>query len=372
MSQLETLFTQAWQKQATWLWLLLPLSWLYALISMIRRWLYRQGWLKSYRATIPVMVIGNISVGGSGKTPLIITLVEYLQQQGVAVGVISRGYSGDVSQMPAIVTQESLPTVVGDEPCLIVASTSVPMAVCPNRQQAIETLQQQYPDVQLIIADDGLQHYALQRDIEWIVVDSARGFGNRQLLPTGFLRESVARLKTATVIYHIPTQQTVDKVINVNIKNSAASPPKQMWLQPALPQKLVAASEGGQTIQQPVQAEDGMEVKQDCAPKQGEMVYAVTGIGYPKRFFNTLQQLGYQVIERAFADHHDFLAEDLLGLDKYPILVTSKDAVKIQVLARNNPQIAALPIWVIPVRAQLTDACYTILKQQLSIVNIRY
>lgn len=183
---IETAITRAWQRKAAWLWLLLPVSWLYGGLIWLRHQAYKLGWFASFRAPVPVMVIGNITVGGSGKTPLIITLVDYLQQQGIKVGVISRGYGGDSNQMPALVTKESLPSAVGDEPCLIVNMTAVPMAVCPNRQQAIETLLAVHPDLQLIIADDGLQHYALQRDIEWIVVDVARGFGNQQLLPTGF------------------------------------------------------------------------------------------------------------------------------------------------------------------------------------------
>ena len=240
MSQLETLFTNAWQKQSLWLWLLLPFSWLYALVISIRRWLYQCAWLKSYRAPVPVMVVGNISVGGSGKTPLIIALVEHLQQQGVAVGVISRGYGGDTAQMPALVTATSTPKQVGDEPCLIVASTQVPMSVCPNRQQAIEKLLAVYPKLQLIIADDGLQHYALKRDLEWIVVDASRGFGNQQLLPTGFLREPVSRLKHSTVIYHLATKQEAKAEDDSGTKTAPTSLPKQMWLQPTTLHRLLA------------------------------------------------------------------------------------------------------------------------------------
>ena len=373
MSQLETLFTDAWQKQSAWLWLLLPLSWLYRLIITLRHWLYQQGWLKSYRAPIPIMVIGNISVGGSGKTPLIIALVEHLQQQGVAVGVISRGYGGDTTQMPALVTSDSTPKQVGDEPCLIVASTQVPMSVCPNRQQAIEQLLQHHPKLQLIIADDGLQHYALQRDIEWIVVDASRGFGNQQLLPTGFLREPVSRLKHSTVIYHTVNPHGVDAA-SVNKKLSqipqSTPKPKQMWLQPAAVKQLLPSSRMRQLdenlVKKPVENID------HSAPKLGDTVYAVTGIGYPKRFFDTLRQQGYKVIEKPFSDHHVFVAEELLCLDQHPIMVTSKDAVKIRVLAQSNPQIAALPIWVLPVSAQLTEACYMTLKQQLNTLGIVY
>ncbi len=156
---IETAITRAWQRKAAWLWLLLPIR-LYGLLTLLRRQAYKAGLFASFRAPVPIMVIGNITVGGSGKTPLIITLVSYLQQQGVKVGVISRGYGGDSSQMPALVTRDSLPSTVGDEPCLIVNVTAAPMAVCPNREQAITTLLNAHPDLQLIIADDGLQHYA--------------------------------------------------------------------------------------------------------------------------------------------------------------------------------------------------------------------
>src|SRR5690606_26701021 len=159
---IETTMTRAWQRQAAWLWLLLPVSWLYGFITMVRRQAYQVGLFSSYRAPVAVMVIGNITVGGSGKTPLIIALVNYLQKQGIKVGVSSRGYGGDSDQMPALVHADSLPSVVGGEPCLSDNMTGAAMAVCPNRKQAITTLLNAYPDLQLIIADDGLQHYALQ------------------------------------------------------------------------------------------------------------------------------------------------------------------------------------------------------------------
>ncbi|WP_227429624.1 tetraacyldisaccharide 4'-kinase [Psychrobacter sp. I-STPA6b] len=351
MAQLETLFTQAWQRQAKWLWLLLPVSWLYGMVVFLRKQLYHYGCLKSYRAPIPVMVIGNISVGGSGKTPLIISLVHELQRRGVAVGVISRGYGGDTQLMPTLVTEQSLPQAVGDEPCLIVANTQVPMSVCPNRQQAIEKLLSVYPNLQLIIADDGLQHYALQRDIEWIVVDSSRGFGNQQLLPTGFLREPLSRLDGATVIYHITAQS--------DLQHGDVNDTYYMQLQPSKLYRLLAKKECLDTE------------NLSSSPKNGATVYAVSGIGYPQRFFQSLRQLGYKVIERAFPDHHAFVEDDLLDLSDYPIIITSKDAVKIKVLAQQYSKIAALSIWVLPVSAQLSSPCYDLLFQQLADVGIK-
>ncbi len=364
---IETAITDAWQRRAIWLWLLLPLSWLYGLISHLRRQAYKVGLLKSYQAPVPIMVIGNITVGGSGKTPLIITLVDYLQQRNVQVGVISRGYGGDSTQMPALVTETSLPSVVGDEPCLIVGMTAVPMAVCPNREQAIATLLAANPNLQLIIADDGLQHYALQRDIEWIVVDVARGFGNKQLLPAGFLREPLTRLDNATVIHH--------EKANTN-DNKLSTQRLTMQLQPDSLQPLFAISDQSKL--------DDTEAS-EMLPKSGDKVHGVSGIGYPQRFFTTLGSLGFEVIPHSYPDHHDFDLNDLRQYDQYPIIVTSKDAVKIRHLfmrakkeASNKgvkPSIAdhkALlnRLWVLPVTAVLSANCYQTLEQQLKDLDI--
>ncbi len=374
---IETAITDAWQRRAPWLWLLLPVSWLYGLITRLRRQAYRLGLIASFRAPVPVMVIGNITVGGSGKTPLIISLVQYLQQHDIKVGVISRGYGGASEQMPALVTETSLPSVVGDEPCLIVNMTAVPMAVCPNRQQAIETLLAAHPDLQLIIADDGLQHYALQRDIEWIVVDVARGFGNKQLLPAGFLREPMARLTDATVVHH-------------EIANATATPDSEP-LTPRLTMQL--QPDKLQALWQPKMSDsafdiDGLNGKlaMEAMPKQGSKVHAVSGIGYPQRFFATLKSLGFEVIAHPYPDHHDFSLSELLQYNQYPIIVTSKDAVKIRALllaemTKNNTEnsesptdtdskILASRLWVLPVTAVLSATCYQILHQQLKDLGI--
>lgn len=367
---LETTITRAWQVKAAWLWLLLPISWLYGGIAILRRQLYKRGWLSSYRAPIPVMVIGNITVGGSGKTPLIISLVDYLQAKGITVGVISRGYGGDSRQMPALVTADSLPRVVGDEPCLIVSMTGVAMAVCPHRQQAIETLLAAHPDLQLIIADDGLQHYALQRDIEWIVVDVARGFGNQQLLPTGFLREPISRLQDATVIEHTKPK----KMLNPNHPQSAATSTRlTMQLQPDTLQLLWQPA----VVTHPLP-------HHLPTPVSGMTVHAVSGIGYPQRFFMTLQTLGFEVLEHPYPDHHDFSVAELLQYSHYPIIITSKDAVKIRALLSQQPVDDAsisnpitdplnellARLWVLPVTAELSQACYQTLNQQLKQLDI--
>src|SRR5690606_480007 len=363
---IETTMTRAWQRQAAWLWLLLPVSWLYGFITMLRRHAYKIGLLSSYRAPIPVMVIGNITVGGSGKTPLIIELVTHLHKQGIKVGVISGGYGGDNSQMPALVYADSLPSIVGDEPSLIVNMTGATMAVCPNRKQPITTLLNAYLDLQLIIADDGLQHYALQRDIEWIVVDASRGFGNQQLLPTGFLREPMSRLQGANVVYH----EKAEMVATDN--NQAQAKRLTMHLQADKLQLLwsSAAEIDGSNV---------TEEKIPMPPMSNSRVHAVSGIGYPQRFFDTLLSLGFDVIGHAYPDHYDFSLTELLQYSELPIIVTSKDAVKIRALLINmssrqplNDEYQELVnrLWVLPVTAVLSDSCYVSLQQQLKALNI--
>ncbi|WP_372843708.1 tetraacyldisaccharide 4'-kinase [Psychrobacter sp.] len=364
---IETIITGAWQRKAAWLWLLLPVSWLYALLMVLRRQAYKAGIFASYRAPIPVMVIGNITVGGSGKTPLIIALVHHLQQQGIKVGVISRGYGGDSSQMPALVHAESLPSIVGDEPCLIVNMTGAAMAVSPNRQQAIAILLDAHPDLQLIIADDGLQHYVLQRDVEWVVVDAARGFGNKQLLPTGFLREPISRLKDANVIYH----QKPD-TCSIDNKADPSTPLTGQLTMHLQPDNLELLWSSNNYI-------DDLEVVRAIAPKKGSQVHAVSGIGYPQRFFDTLNALGLEVISHPYPDHYDFSLDELLQYADHPIIVTSKDAVKIRALITQATIHQALSskydklisrLWVLPVTAVLSDSCYEQLQQQLQTLNI--
>lgn len=326
MKRLELIISQAWQRQSAWLKVLAPLSAIYRLAGCVQRVLYQQSIIDGYHASVPVLVIGNITVGGSGKTPMIIALVRYLQSKKIPVGVISRGYGRKTNDnhVATLVTPTSSPKTAGDEPCLIVQSTNVPMAVCAHRGRAIELLLEHHPNLALIISDDGLQHYALHRDAEWIVVDSARGFGNKKLLPQGFLREPVSRLEGATVIYHHKPHQVCDKALT-------------MYLQPADLVPLL-------TKNQPL--------------PQSNTVYALSGIGYPTRFFETLTMLGLSVIAQPFADHHEFVLSDLQALSQYPIITTAKDAVKLRQLAQDCPHEIFDNIWVLPVEAVLSKEVY--------------
>lgn len=327
------LIQDAWNKQAKWLIVLRPLSWIYRAGFLLNKKLYQMGIKSSYQAPIPVMVIGNITVGGSGKTPLLIQLVNYLHSQNVRVGVISRGYGGK-GPFPAYVDLESVPDIVGDEPCLIVQSTGVPMVVGSNRQRSIEYLLSKH-ELDLIISDDGLQHLALERQIEWIVLDQNRGLGNQKLLPEGYLREPPSRLNTGTVIEH------------------AAEPGSalNMHLEVATPY-LLNAVEGT-----PFNPADNF--------------YAVVGIGFPQRFYKTLDSMGiYQFQGHEFPDHYDYEITDLQFEDGNPIITTEKDAVKLLPLLKQNPDFKR-EIWVVPVEAVLSPDCYEVLHQQLQQLGIQ-
>ena len=349
---------QAWRNKSLWLWLLLPVSWLYGLVFWLNKTMYRLGLKPVYYPNVPVIVVGNITVGGSGKTPLIIEVVTYLQQKGLTVGVISRGYGGQAKLMPCIVTANSKPSEVGDEPCLIVQRTGVPMAVCPNRGQAIELLLEQFPSIQLILADDGLQHFALDRDENWIVVDADRGFGNRQLLPTGFLREPIKRLyqPNTTVIFHQSDWQDTQALTHFSNSLSkdchSISPDIRMHL-----------------LQKPLEPLFKTPLfktaSQNSLPAQ--QVIAMTGIGLPQRFFNSLSQLGFDIIPMALNDHHTYSLQDFANLPKLPIIVTDKDAVKLRVMFAQGHEKndIATNIWVLPVEAELSPAFYALIDRQI-------
>ncbi|AZN35589.1 tetraacyldisaccharide 4'-kinase [Iodobacter ciconiae] len=290
--------------------LLRPLAWLFAGLSTLRRALFRSGLKESVRLPVPVVMIGNITAGGTGKTPLTLYLTRQLQLLGYRPGIVSRGYGGKALQ-PFCVMSDSDPGFCGDEPILL-ARSGVPVYVCKDRAAAGLALLSACPDVDILLCDDGLQHYRLQRDIELCVIDGERGFGNGALIPAGPLREPVSRLNT------------VDAVI-VNGRDDSVNHPFlfQMSLQPGF-------------FYSPVNA--------DRLEWQGLRVAAVCGIGNPERFFTTLHALGLVFSRHAFADHHVFSAADLPDADI--IVVTEKDAVKLAVLAD-------VRIWVLPVSAAL-------------------
>jgi len=297
--------------------ILAPLGWLYEAVAAMRRHAYRVGWLQSEKLPVPVIVVGNITVGGTGKTPLVIWLVETLRRRGLRPGVISRGYGGTATTWPLAVEGGSDPAVVGDEPLLIAQRCACPVVVDPQRPRGARKLIDDH-GCDVIVSDDGLQHYALKRDVEIAVVDGVRRFGNGRCLPAGPLREGVGRL------------QSVDLMV---INGAAASHECAMILQGDHLQSLRDA-----------------DINHSLDQWRGKRVHGVAGIGHPQRFFTHLRALGLEVIEHPFPDHHRFVAQDLHFDDGLPVVMTEKDAVKCRAYAAEQS-------WYVPVRANLNDAC---------------
>lgn len=312
----------AWYGAARAPWWTAPLALLYGAITACRRGLYRVGVLRSVRLAVPVVVIGNLSVGGTGKTPLTIALAEALSLRGYRPGVVSRGYGG-TQQQPVLLDAAPDPAVVGDEPCLIRAS-GVSVAVGRERPVAAQLLVDAGCDI--VIADDGLQHYALARDVEICVIDGTRRFGNGRLLPAGPLREPLSRL--ARVDFRVCNGGTV----------AAGDVP--MRLEGGMAKALF----------------DGHG--KPLADFAGQTVHAVAAIGHPLRFFASLRAQGIGVVEHAFADHHAFVASDLAFDDGKPVLMTEKDAVKCRAFAQAH-------WWSVPVRASLPAGFFDDVKARI-------
>jgi len=298
-----------------------PLSWLYALIVGVRRKAYAAGLLTVTKLPVPVVVAGNLTVGGTGKTPLVVWLVAQLAAAGRKPGVISRGY-GRRGDAPRLVDLDSGAGEVGDEPLLIRRRTGRPVAVGARRVVAGRLLGTQ--DVDVIVADDGLQHLALGRDCELVLIDGARGFGNGQLLPAGPLREGAGRLRS------------VDAVVMVDGSNE-----RSLAGRPVFHMRLVA--------EHIVPLAGPQDARLALASLAGERVHAVAGIGHPERFFRTLGAAGLEVIPHAFPDHHVYSAADLAFDGGLPILLTEKDAVKCTAFASSRTGY-------VPVSAAFSDA----------------
>lgn len=323
---------QAWYEGERWLLLLWPLSRLFAFVGSCRRGYYRGGKVSQLGLSAPVIVVGNITVGGTGKSPLTIWLVERLQQAGYKPGVVSRGYGGRAPYYPYLVDQHSTTLEAGDEPWMIQRRTGVPCMVDPNRKRAAEQLlKQQGCDV--IVSDDGLQHYRLPRLLEIAVIDGRRKLGNGLCLPAGPLREPAQRLASVdfVVINDGSDQTCFDQSVHHMMLKAVAIYPVADVLR---------------------------KEKQAVPMVTGESVHAVAGIGNPERFFATLRGLSYQVQAHPFADHHRFTASDLNFDDDKPIIMTEKDAVKCCGLTN-------VKAYYLHVAAELDEALWPAIQQQL-------
>lgn len=306
--------------QAKWILvpLLLPFTLLFWIVTKIRRLSYRAGILQSIKVDKPVMVVGNIGVGGNGKTPVVILLVNLCKSLGLKPGVISRGYGGNAPHYPYKLNNTSTADVAGDEPFLIYNRCQVPVVVGADRIASCQQLIEDGCDI--IIADDGLQHYRLVRNSEIIVVDEKRRFGNELLLPAGPLREGIWRISTANLLI-----SNIAKGQNSSNTNEAFSDDENGMRMHLTPQCFVNLS-----------TNERIDVREFL--RQFPRVQAIAGIGDPKRFFNTLVNEGLTLeIEQGFVDHHHFSANDFKYYnEELPVVMTEKDAVKCYSFAKSN------------------------------------
>ena len=317
--RMPTLIEKIWYKNSPFRWILVPFSWIYQAACVLRRVMLTQFFQQHF--SVPVIVVGNITVGGVGKTPLVIALANALTAKGLKVGIVSRGYGAKIRTFPHEVQKNSQANLVGDEPLLIAKRTECPLIIDPKRVRAIDYLVKQHP-IDVILSDDGLQHYAMGRAIEIVVVDGQRGFGNGWCLPAGPLREPPKRITRSDFI-------VLNGEGNEPVLSGGFIPQYAMQLQPEFLFNMVT----------------GEACRIDSITST---VAAVAAIGNPHRFFTTLKSQGLTIKEYAFPDHYFYKPEDLNFLESI-VIMTEKDAVKCLKFAREN--------WFyLPVSAKLPDS----------------
>jgi tetraacyldisaccharide 4'-kinase len=324
---MEQRLTKLWYRDTAGPSLLQPLSWLYATAIRVRAIAYARRWLTTHHVDKPVVVVGNLTVGGTGKTPLVIWLARHLTERGLRVGIVSRGYGSEAAEAPRQVNETSNWQEVGDEPLLLYRGTRCITLIGRDRVATAQALVTKGVDV--IVSDDGLQHLRLARDCEIVVIDGTRGFGNGRMLPAGPLREPVSRVADADIIViNGVAEHSSLRRVGLNIEAGAL----QMTLLPGDAVRL-----------------DGREPPRSLEAFRGRSVHAVAGIGNPARFFRDLRARGLDVMEHAFPDHHPLAAHDLSFGDDLPVLMTEKDAVKCASFA--DPR-----LWSVPTTATFSEA----------------
>lgn len=323
-SGLQRCLESIWYEGASGKQCLYPLEWLYRALAFCDRVIKKK---QRVDHPIPILIVGNISIGGTGKTPLVVYLCELLISAGYSPGIITRGYGGRSNQWPASVDKNSDPVDCGDEPVLMAQRTGSPVVAGPDRNQNVTKLLEENT-IDVVISDDGLQHYRLQRDIEIVVIDKSRGLGNRHCLPAGPLREPESRLKSCDFV-----------VVN------EVSPEAEYSMQ--LQAQFICSLNSA--------------IRQPLSSWKGLTVHAVTGIGNPSRFFVMLSGMGLQVIEHSFPDHYPFEESDITFTDGFPVVMTEKDAVKCRAFATSEH-------WSIPITAELNERFSQNLLAQLATV----
>ena len=325
---IENFFAREWRRRGWVAWSLTPFACVFGLIAATRRACFALGWIKRVDVGAPVVVVGNVTVGGTGKTPTVIALVEALRAAGFTPGVVSRGYGARIHQATPVMATSS-PDEVGDEPLLIARRTHAPVMVSPDRVAAARALLKANPSVDVIVSDDGLQHYRLARAFELVVFDDRLG-GNGFLLPAGPLRESMSRRRDATLV-NSPYEKTLPpwpNTFSLDLMTGNA------WLL------------------------DDPAVRRPLADFAGERIAAAAGIGSPERFFASLRAAGLAPATRAFPDHYDYRENPFAGIDADCILITEKDAVKFGAWRDAR-------IWVVPVEAVLKPRLIELVVEKL-------
>ena len=315
---------------AVFLWPLLPLTLFFAVVSALRRLAYTHDWLARQRLPVPVVVVGNLIVGGAGKTPLTLHLVAALRASGKRPGIISRGYGG--AGQVCEVGPDANPSQVGDEPVLLAARSGVPVYVGRRRSEAGRALLAAHPEVDVLVCDDGLQHYALFRDVE-IVVSDQRGFGNAYQLPAGPLREPVSRLHSVdAVVVHAGSAMDTSLSLGKTF---------EMTLQP----------ESFYHLSDPTHHALPSEL-------QGKSLHAIAGIGHPERFFASLRAIGLSFEAHPFPDHYAYTLDDFSFPRDAVLLMTEKDAVKCRPFYQGEA-------WVLPVTAHVSPALTALVLEKI-------
>lgn len=340
-ASLESSVMQIWQRRSWRACLLLPLAWLYGALLLMRRLLYGLGWLRITQLPVPVIVVGNIFVGGTGKTPMVIWLVEQLRQRGWRPGVIARGYRADLDQVAQVLASSDA-SVVGDEPLLIKQRTDAPVWVGRSRVASAAQMLHEHPEVDVVISDDGLQHYALARTIE-IQLSDARGHGNGWLLPAGPLREPASRRADFFVVNRAaPSAQPAALAVPTGSEVSAA---------PEVP--AVSAEPFRSVYQMRLHAEFAEQFVQRSQRQalsslpHNRRIIAAAGIGHPQRFFDMLNSYGVVLADTiALPDHYDYRSNPFRHVRADMILITEKDAVK---CGGTHELASDARLWVVPV-----------------------
>jgi tetraacyldisaccharide 4'-kinase len=324
--ELERRLLRLWYEEPRRLSALRPLSWLYGAATAVRRTAYRRGWLRSRRVGKPVIVIGNLTVGGTGKTPLTIWLANCLRLRGIDVGIVSRGHGRRDGGL-RVVTPSSRWQEVGDEPLILHRRSSCTTIVATDRVAGARELVAR--GAQVVLSDDGLQHLRMARNCEIVVIDGTRGFGNGRVLPAGPLRESGARARAADAL-----------VVNGGVDGERVQ---------GVPPDLAAAAPRMRLLAAAARQVAGLAQPQPLEAFRGRPVHAVAGIGNPQRFFADLRARGLEIIEHPFPDHHAASAADLDFGDGLAVLMTEKDAVKCR-------EVAGPRLWYVPVEAAFSEA----------------